>query len=941
MRKRARSKQTLFCRVALWCLSATVFSGQIDAADPSGQGSTFFETKIRPVLVTHCYRCHSAEAAQKQRLKGGLRLDSQEGWLRGGDSGPVVVPGKPGAGQLLAVLSHREDPKMPPQGKLPATVIADFETWIRSGAVGPRVQPTMERASGIDWSSERKFWAFQPPVKHPLPAVKRTDWPRRAIDYYILARLEARRLRVAQSASLRELIRRVTFGLTGLPPTENEIGSFLQDDSPAAFERVVDRLLNSPRYGERWGRHWLDVARYADDKALAYANPWPHAYRYRDWVVDTLNGDLPYDRFVRLQLAGDLLKQPVTDHVLRLGGLGFQGLGAFYHKGSVAEQVKADELDDRVDTLSRGLLGLTVACARCHDHKYDPIPARDYYSLASAYFGASWSEIPLVSKEVIARYDRGQQRIKQQDEKIQTWLSGLAARSGRQQFRQLSQYLQMAWRLNLQAKEVTPQTLQEASRRAQLHPYYVARFRTLFQSDQASQTAQRFPQLADWFTYLRQAPRVADFQTAEVPPAVGRLADEFTTLAVKALAAYDDRERRYQQALESAADKETRQQVKRTPLAAEHEVLLKNLWLEKTAPLYAEVKVAEQQLMTDEEKPALLALRADLEQHKQAAPPMYPVSHGVLGGGKPMRIYVRGNVNRKGEAAPPGFLQILLQRDATPTTAAFTRLDLANAICSSDNPLTARVIVNRVWQHHFGRGIVATASNFGTVGDRPSHPELLDTLAVRFMEAGWSLKWLHRELLLSAAYQLASTPDPDNFEVDPDNQWLWRFSPRRLDVESWRDAVLAVSGRLDGKMSGPAVGNPDTGHVRRTLYSTVSRRDPDKTLMAFDFPDANVTSERRNVTTLPQQQLFVLNSDFMIRSAEALAARLQRSSTSPEERITFAYQWAYGRAPTSQELAFNLAFVEAASSAGENAQLSAWVQLAQAVLAANEFTWID
>ncbi|MEE3371876.1 MAG: PSD1 and planctomycete cytochrome C domain-containing protein [Planctomycetota bacterium] len=941
MRKRARGNQTLFYGVLLWFLGVTVFSSQINAADSSGQGSTFFETKIRPVLVTHCYRCHSAVAAQKQRLKGGLRLDSQQGWLRGGDSGPVVVPGKPGSGQLLAVLSHREDLKMPPQGKLSARVIADFETWIRSGAVGPGAQPAMERASGIDWSSERKFWAFQPPVKHPLPRVKRTEWPRRAIDYYILARLETHRLRVAQVASRRELIRRVTFGLTGLPATALEIDSFLQDDSPAAYERVVDRLLNSPRYGERWGRHWLDVARYADDKALAYANPWPHAYRYRDWVVDRLNSDLPYDRFVRLQLAGDLLQQPVTDHVLRLGGLGFQGLGAFYHKGSVAEQVQADELDDRVDTLSRGLLGLTVACARCHDHKYDPIPARDYYSLASAYFGASWSEIPLVSKEVIARYDRGQQRIKQQEGKIQTWLSGLAARSGRQQFSQLSQYLQLTWRLNLQVNEVAPETLREASRSAKLHPYYVARFRTLFQFERASQTAQRFPQLVEWFTYGRQAPRVADFQTAEMPPAVVRLADEFASLAAKALEAYDDRERRYQQALESAADQEARQQVKRTPLAAEHEVLLNNLWLEKTAPLYAEVKVAEQQLLTDNEKPALVALRAELEQHKRAAPLMYPVSHGVVGGGKPMRIYVRGNVNRKGEAAPPGFLQILMERDAAPTTAAFTRLDLANAICSSDNPLTARVIVNRVWQHHFGRGIVATASNFGTVGERPSHPELLDTLAVRFMEAGWSLKWLHRELLLSAAYQLASTPDPDNFEVDPDNQWLWRFSPRRLDVESWRDAVLAVAGRLDGKMSGPAVGNPDTGHVRRTLYSTVSRRDPDKTLMAFDFPDANVTSERRNVTTLPQQQLFVLNSEFMVRSAEALAERLQRSSRSPEQRITFAYQWAYGRAPTSQELAFNLAFVEAASSADERAQLSPWVQFAQAVLAANEFAWID
>ena len=920
-----------------------LWSGAVSAADTNRQGSAFFESKIRPVLVEHCYGCHSAAAKKKQQLKGGLRLDSLQGLLRGGESGPAVIPGKPGEGQLLAVLSHRGDPKMPPQRKLPDAVIADFETWIRGGAKGPREAPPAQREGGIDWAAEGVFWAFQSPAKHSPPAVQQTGWPQREIDAFVLAELERRQLRVGRPASKRELIRRATFGLTGLPPTSYEVDAFLQDDSPSAFEIVIDRLLNSPRYGERWGRHWLDVARYADDKALAYANPWPHAYRFRDWVVEALNRDTPYDRFVRLQLAGDLLEEPVIDHTRRLAGLGFQGLGAFYHKGSVPEQVAADELDDRVDTLSRGLLGLTVACARCHDHKYDPIPTRDYYSLASAYSGASWSEVALVSEPVIARYKEGQAQVEQQKQQLAAWLRGIASGAGRQQFGQLSRYLQVVWRLNLKADGAAAQPVDEVARQAKLHAYFLGRFRELLQPQQESQALQRFPQLGEWFRLASQAPRVADVESTQVPAAIVRIADAFQGLALEALASYDTLEGEYQAALARAADdEEARKQVKRRPLAPAHDQLLKQLWLDKNGLLYADDKATEQQLVTDDEKPKLASLRAQLEQRKKAAPAMYPVAHGVRGGGKPMQVYVRGNVNRKGEAAPPGFLQILTaHRDTASPESLFTRLDLANAICSPANPLTARVIVNRVWQHHFGRGIVATASNFGTVGARPTHPTLLDTLAVRFMEAGWSLKWLHRELLLSATYRLGSAYDAHNAEVDPDNRWLWRFAPRRLDIEAWRDAVLAVSGRLDQQMAGPAAGGTNTDHVRRTLYSTISRRDPDKTLAAFDFPDANVSSERRSVTTLPQQQLFVLNSDFMIESAEALAGRLERDSSSAAQRITLAYRWAYGRGPTADELAFNVSFVEAVSRGRDPQSLSAWVQFAQAVLAANEFTWID
>lgn len=907
-------------------------------------GVEFFENRIRPILVRHCYKCHSAKA---RKLKGELLLDTRAGIRTGGTSGPAVVPGNVKQSLLISAMRH-EDLKMPPKQKLAAAVIADFEKWIRLGAPDPRDPAAGPQASAINRDEARQFWAFQPPRKHPSSAVRNADWPKNDIDYFILAELEKRRLRPVRSASKRVLIRRASFDLTGLPPTIDEIEAFEQDGSSGAFAKVVDRLLSSPHYGERWGRHWLDVARYADDKALAFANPWPHAWRYRDWVVDALNRDLPYDRFVRLQLAGDLLEEPVTDYTLRLAGLGFQGLGAVYHKGSVPEQVKADELDDRIDTLSRGLLGLTVACARCHDHKYDPIPTRDYYSLAAAYHGAAWREVAMASPEVVARYNEGQRHLKQQDDKIRQWLRDIGRREGKERFSKISQYMQVAWRMNVLKAEGVKASDEDIAQRETLHPYYVVRFREFLQPAKEKELVKRFPQLKAWFGYVARDEVIAKYEDARVPDDLRRIADEFQNLATASLEKHEELEREYTEALAQAKNDNEKKSIKRRALDKDQEQLLKKLWLDGSGPLHADDGDTERQLLSNEEKSLLRAMRGELDQRKQAAPPKYPVAHGVTGGGNAMRIYVRGDVERKGAPAPPGFLSVLAQnrrnepgRGEEPPNQKFTRLDLADAICSPKNPLTARVIVNRIWQHHFGRGLVATASSFGMVGERPTHPELLDTLAVGFMESGWSLKWLHREVMLSTVYQLGSDQDAQNTIADPSNRLLWRFAPRRLDVEAWRDATLAVSGRLHRKIGGPAADVTDASHVRRTLYAMVSRRDPNKMLVAFDFPDANVSSARRNLTTVPQQQLFVLNSDFMIQSAAALAAHLEESVSSDEQRITLAYQWAYARAPTADEVAFGLEFLRiAAEDRGED-RLSPWEQLAQAILAANEFTWID
>jgi mono/diheme cytochrome c family protein len=966
MRKEPMTRFRPINLTAVALIAATVWTSPLLAADPDPAAVEFFEKKIRPVLAERCYQCHSTAAREKKKLKGGLLLDTRTGLTAGGETGQAIIPGQPAKSLLLMALRGEGDAsQMPPKGKLSDAVIADFEKWIQTGAADPR-DDVAKAPIAIDWEEARRFWAFQSPTMHDAPSVQDGNWPNNDIDYFILAKLEKQQLKPVRSASKRELIRRATFDLTGLPPTIEEVDAFEKDNSAQSFEKVIGRLLESPHYGERWGRYWLDVARYADDKALAFANPWPHAWRYRDWVVKALNDDMPYDQFVRLQLAGDLLAEPKTDYTQRLAGLGFQGLGAVYHKGSVAEQVTADELDDRVDTLSRGLLGLTVACARCHDHKYDPIPTRDYYSLASAYNGAGWNEVAMAPPEVIAAYNEGQRRIKEQDDKIRKWFRDISQREGRQRFSEISKYMQVAWRMNVSQAKGVKILDEDIAKRENLHPYFVTRFREFLKPDRMNEAVKRFPQLKAWFAVESKGLNIVKYEDAVVPDAIRKIALDVQQLAETSLQRRDELTRQYEEALAQAKSDEEKKSVKRSPLEKEHEQLLKNIWLDAAGPLYADDGNTENKLLKDEEKPQLAVLRTDLDQRKKTAPAKYPQAHGVSGGGKAMPVYVRGDVKRKGDSSEAGFLQILRRTDEenddeenddeandneanddeandsdTPPAQTFTRLDLANAICTSENPLTARVIVNRVWQHHFGRGIVASASNFGTVGSRPTHPELLDTLSVRFVKSGWSLKWLHRELMLSSTYQLSADQDAKNLIADPGNALLWRFAPRRLDVEAWRDAILAVSGKLDRTVGGPAVGSTDGGHVRRTLYGMISRRDPDKTLIAFDFPDANVSSARRDVTIVPQQQLFVLNSDFMIHSASALAARLEKADSSDEQRITLAYEWAYSREPAAEELKFSREFLRVAAENRGDDKLSAWGQLAQAILAANEFTWID
>jgi mono/diheme cytochrome c family protein len=756
-------------------LTVAVFLGLAPlsrAETPSAADGDFFEKKVRPVLVEHCFKCHG-----NGKTKGGLSLASRQALLKGGASGPAIVPNDAGKSLLVQAIRYDGETQMPPKGKLPDAVIADLTAWVKRGAVWPDAPnggDTIRSGDAIS-AADRAFWAFRPLDDPPPPPVKDQAWPRKPLDRFVLAKLEASGLRPVRPADKHALLRRVTFDLIGLPPTPEEIAAFVRDESPNAFEKVVDRLLASPHYGERWGRHWLDVARYGEDQAHTFqARLFPNGYRYRDWVVQALNADVPYNRFIIEQIAGDQLKDGDPD--AHRAALGFFALGPHYYGDDAARKlVEATELDDRIDTLTRGFLALTVSCARCHDHKFDPIAQSDYYSLAGVFHSTKYQEIPLGPPEVIARYQQSQKEIRDCEAKIKQFLK-------------------------------------------------------------------------------------------------------------------------------------------------------------------AEGKGQGEKKLGDAAKQKLAAMRRELNQLKKKAPPAPPMIH-TLTEGKPtdLHVYLRGNPDKEGEVAPRRFLRILAGDNPPPFKQGSGRLELAQAIADPKNPLTARVLVNRVWQYHFGRGIVGTPSNFGKLGERPTHPQLLDHLASRFLASGWSIKSLHREILLSATYRMSCDADERNAAVDPSNRLLWRMNRQRLDVEAWRDALLATSGELDDRLGGPPADIGNAGNKRRTLYGKVSRHNLDSLLRLFDFPDPNITSGARPVTIVPLQQLFVLNSEFMIARARSLAAKLTAEEKDDAARIRKAFVRVFGRPAKPREVELGLAFLRAAEKTG----LSPWEQYAQVLLSANEFTFVD
>jgi mono/diheme cytochrome c family protein len=773
-------------RLLLIVLALALLPLPARAADPSAEAVEFFEKKVRPVLADHCYSCHGAK-----KQMAGLRLDTADGFRQGTDGGPIVVPGDPTKSPMVHAVRREGERPMPPKQPLPADAVAALTEWVKAGAHYPADQ---SKAIQVGPDAAKTHWAFRP-VQDPLAPATKTS-AANPIDRFLLAKLEERRLTFSLPTDRRTLIRRAYFDLVGLPPTFEEVEAFVADPSPDAYEKLIDKLLASPHYGERWGRHWLDLARYSDSKGYVFTEErkYPFAYTYRDYVIRAFNEDKPFDRFVVEQLAADRL--PLGEDTGPLAALGFLTLGRRFSNNI------HDIIDDRIDVVTRGLMGLTVACARCHDHKYDPIPAADYYSLYGVFASTvEPKDLPLIGEV----------------------------------------------------------------KRSKEYDAFVA------------ELAKRERALADFRT-KRIAAKTA---------ALGGLAGPGAAVV-----------RRPERLLNRADRNESNQ------------------------------------------------LQKKIDQLKVNSPAAPPRAMAVADAPRPTEpvVFLRGNPGNRGPAVPRRMPEVIAGTQRKPFTDGSGRLELAKAIASPDNPLTARVFVNRVWMHHFGNPLVRTPSDFGTRSDPPTHPELLDWLARRFVEDGWSVKRLHKRMMLSAAYQQASYTRLELLQADPENRLLGRANRKRADFESLRDGLLAVSGKLDRTLYGRSVDlfkRPYT--TRRSVYAFVDRQNLPGTLRAFDFPSPDLHSPQRPVTTVPQQALFLMNSPFAAEQAKAVAARREVAwAFTADERVKRIYRAVLGRNPTADELTLATEFLATAGkSKPVTGQLGPWELFAQVLLLSNEFAFVD
>ena len=865
----------------------------------------FFEKRVRPVLAENCFACHGQQAPQPM---SGLRVDTRDALLQGGDRGPAVVPGKPSESRLIQAVRH-QGLVMPPGGKLADHQVADLEHWISLGAPWPAATAAAAEAApeaGITPELVRSaaaaevHWAFQPfRVAGSYESSK--GGPDPAIDRLVGARLKEVGLSRSERADPRTLLRRLSYGLTGLPPTFEQIQAFAADPGESAYQREVDRLLASPHFGERWARHWLDTARYAEAGAMNAR--FAFAYTYRDWVIQALNDDLPYDKFVVRQLAADLLPGEDKRHLAALGFLTL-GLNPF-RRTDLPEKV-----DDRIDVVTRGLMGLSVSCARCHDHKFDPIPTKDYYSLYGVFLN---SEEPLEAVPIAntrsADHPLGdvyRARLTRRVNVLRTWERERLEehRVDERKAENIERYLLGAWR----ARGLTGPQLENLARESNLPSYLLNRWVSYLNRTGASAD----PVFILW-DRLAESDE-PDFAEAarmtlngdDLSDANQLVADEFKR---KPPASPEDFSRRYAELLERSDSPE--------PHADPHREALRLTLRGPDAP--PNVPPEEFWLVQNEgDKNTANGL---VRQYKAAAADYAyrvapPHAMGLRDVENPVaaHIFRRGNQNDLGEEAPRRFLQVLSRPDRRPFADRSGRLDLARAIAAPDNPLTARVIVNRVWHYLFGKGIVGTTSDFGTRGAAPSHRELLDHLAATFVRDGWSLKRLIRRIVLSDVYQQSSGEQSVALKKDPLNKLLWRMNRRRLDFEAQRDSLLAVSGRLDTAVGGPSFLPAAVPSVpRRTLYSFVERERTLPSLRSFDAADPAQHTPKRHVTTVPQQALFMMNSPFVAEQARAFAAGIaQGTQRSDEDRIQSAYQRIFGREPTPDEVQIGLGFLSEA-----------------------------
>lgn len=884
-------------RVVAWmaALAAGVmpaFAAAPTSVSPAApEGVEYFERNVRPLLVEHCYPCHSAGA---EKLKGDLRLDSKSGWQRGGASGkPAVIPGDPEASRLIqAVRRPSEELAMPPKQALSSEAVAILETWVRLGAPDPRSGGALlpdPRAEA------RHHWAFQPIRSPALPAVKQTGWVQNNLDRFVLARLESEGLRPAPQADRRTLLRRASVVLTGLLPTATEVEAFEQDASPEAFARVVDRLLASPRYGERWGRHWLDVARYADTKGYVFEEErrYPYAYTYRDWVIAAFNDDKPYDRFLVEQIAGD---QVATEKDRSpLAALGFLTLGRRFLNN------QPDIIDDRIDVVTRGTMALTVVCARCHDHKYDPVPSADYYSLYGVFASSHEpGEKPLLGTIPDAqRYAEFKVELARREKERDDFTRGKEEEHRQKLRRSVGDYLLAAQ----EAAALESGKVEELARSRQLSPFVVQRWMETLKE----QRSKAEPLFAAWVAFASLPTNHFAEAAVALVREVGENAGQKHAPGVSAMfvgeliSTLGDVAARYNRIFAESDDPAVKGffVAEKTPIALAPDELHRLFNVQESQKRRALQRAVDELHATHQGAPPRGMAMADNET------PIEPV------------IFKRGNPGNRGDQVPRQFLGLLAGPERRPFKQGSGRLEMAKAIASAENPLTARVEVNRVWLRHFGAGLVRTPSDFGLRSEPPSHPELLDWLASTFIQGGWSLKQLHRVILLSATWQQESTVDPRIAERDPDNRLWSHQNRRRLDFEAMRDVLLQVSGALDCTMGGHAVEITARDYIpRRSVYGFVERQNLPGLFRTFDFANPDTTSSQRFQTTVPQQALFFLNSPFLADQARRLMARPEVCGVvTPAERVARLYAILLQRSPRAEELALAQRFLGASDQA--------------------------
>jgi len=914
-----------FLSQALGLLAFSLFSAAAAVASDS-TGLEFFEKKIRPLLVENCYKCHSAQA---EKLKGGLFLDTRDGLLKGGDTGPAIVAGQPEQSLLIKAVRYTdENLQMPPKNqKLTPEQIADLETWVKMGAPDPR---NATQSSKLKAQSSKDHWAFQPVREPSIPAVKNKRWVRSPVDAFILAKLEEKAIRPNPLADQRTLIRRATFDLIGLPPTQPEVTEFMADKSPEAFSKLVERLLDSPRYGERWGRYWLDIARYADTKGYVFEEErrYPYAYTYRDYVIRSLNEDLPFDQFIVQQIAADLL--PLGDDKRPLAALGFLTLGRRFLNN------QPDIIDDRIDVVTRGTMGLTVTCARCHDHKYDPIPTRDYYSLYGVFASCHEpGEKPLLGNAAMPKEypDYLAERDKREDE-LKKFRQTKEAEVRRKLRSQVGDYLLAVH----DAAKLEDQSKTEGLvRERKLDPGVTRRWKESLNDWSKS----HHPIFAPWIALAALPEKEFEAKAKEMAAKFSSQAEGTNALNPWVARAFSEAPASLKQVAErynklfADIDKEwtglLEAHVKTNSttggpnstsmpnaLPDSDQEALRQVLYASDAPPNVDFDSLRRQLDTPAQQ-KLRALRRKVEELDATHPGSPPRAMALVDNSSPYnpRVFVRGNANNHGPEVPRQFLEVLAGEKRQPFQKGSGRLELAQAIASTNNPLTARVIVNRVWMYHFGAALVKTPSDFGLRSEPPSHPELLDWLAWRFMAEGSSLKKLHRLIMLSSAYQQGSEDNPKAVPIDPSNQLLWKMNRRRLDFEATRDTLLAVSGNMDLSAGGRPVDlTTDPFTTRRTVYGFVERQNLPGLFRTFDFASPDTTSPQRFSTTVPQQALFLMNSPFVVQQARNVMERPEvQSLPSQEQRIQRLYQIVLQRNPAPEEARIAKEFVSAQLSA--------------------------